>query len=287
MKVIGTVDPRDRHRHQRHLQARPGDVQGHHGLQLRDAGNAPAGGSFLNAGLQDHPDRRASSTPVLEDGRREPCYRSEVMCYEGGIQSFVTYLGEKRKLEVLHPNVIYLKGRPGDGMAEIAMQYNDSYNELLLSFANNVHTRTAAPTKRASRPALTRVLNAYGRKRPAEGQATRTFPATTSARVSPRHLRQAAGGQFEGQTKAKLGNTEIRTLVSNIVYDQADGVLEETPAWPRPFWKRPHRPPARRAARRPASSSAARARWRPAGCPASWRLPRERPQPHRNLHRRG
>ena len=72
------------------------------------------------------------------------------MCYEGGIKSFVTYLGEKRDLEVLHPNVIYLKGQTDRGMAEIALQYNSSYNELLLSFANNVNTPDGAPTKRAS-----------------------------------------------------------------------------------------------------------------------------------------
>ncbi len=70
----------------------------------------------------------------------KPCYRTEVMCYEGGIKSFVTYLGEKRNLEVLHTNVIYLKGQTDRGVAEIALQYNSSYNELLLSFANNVNT---------------------------------------------------------------------------------------------------------------------------------------------------
>ena len=98
--------------------------------------------SFLNAGVKiTLTDERELYTPVLEDGKEgEPTYRTEVMCYEGGIKSFVTYLGEKRDLEVLHPNVIYLKGQTDRGMAEIALQYNSSYNELLLSFANNVNT---------------------------------------------------------------------------------------------------------------------------------------------------
>ena len=111
--------------------------------------------SFLNAGVKiTLTDERQLYTPVLEDGQEgDPCYRSEVMCYEGGIKSFVTYLGEKRKLEVLHPNVIYLKGQTDRGVAEIALQYNSSYNELLLSFANNVNTPDGGTTKRASKPA--------------------------------------------------------------------------------------------------------------------------------------
>ena len=89
--------------------------------------------SFLNAGVKiTLTDERELYTPVLEDGQEgDPCYRTEVMCYEGGIKSFVTYLNEKRNLEVLHPNVIYLKGQTDRGMAEIALQYNSSYNELV------------------------------------------------------------------------------------------------------------------------------------------------------------
>ena len=99
-------------------------------------------------------------TPVLEDGQEgEPCYRTEVMCYEGGIKSFVTYLGEKRKLDVLHPNVIYLKGQTDRGMAEIALQYNSSYNELLLSFANNVNTPDGGTHEEGFKNSLTRVFN--------------------------------------------------------------------------------------------------------------------------------
>lgn len=111
--------------------------------------------SFLNAGVKiTLTDERELYTPVLEDGQEgDPCYRTEVMCYEGGIKSFVTYLNEKRNLEVLHPNVIYLKGQTDRGMAEIALQYNSSYNELVLSLRTTSTPRTAAPTKRASAPA--------------------------------------------------------------------------------------------------------------------------------------
>ena len=121
--------------------------------------------SFLNAGVKiTLTDERELYTPVLEDGQEgDPCYRTEVMCYEGGIKSFVTYLGEKRNLEVLHPNVIYLKGQTERGMAEIALQYNSSYNELLLSFANNVNTPDGGTHEEGFRTSLTRVFNDYGR----------------------------------------------------------------------------------------------------------------------------
>ena len=121
--------------------------------------------SFLNAGVKiTLTDEREMYTPVLEDGKEgEPCYRTEVMCYEGGIKSFVTYLGEKRKLDVLHPNVIYLKGQTDRGMAEIALQYNSSYNELLLSFANNVNTPDGGTHEEGFKNSLTRVFNDYGR----------------------------------------------------------------------------------------------------------------------------
>ena len=115
--------------------------------------------SFLNAGVKiTLTDERELYTPVLEDGKEgEPTYRTEVMCYEGGIKSFVTYLGEKRDLEVLHPNVIYLKGQTDRGLAEIALQYNSSYNELLLSFANNVNTKRASA---AASPASSTIMAA-------------------------------------------------------------------------------------------------------------------------------
>ena len=188
--------------------------------------------SFLNAGVKiTLTDERQLYTPVLEDGQEgDPCYRSEVMCYEGGIKSFVTYLGEKRKLEVLHPNVIYLKGQTDRGMAEIALQYNSSYNELLLSFANNVNTPDGGTHEEGFKNSLTRVFNDYGRshgllKDKDENLSGADVREGLICVISVK-LQEA---EFEGQTKAKLGNTEIRTLVSNMVYSKLMEFFEENP----------------------------------------------------------
>ena len=188
--------------------------------------------SFLNAGVKiTLTDERELYTPVLEDGKEgEPTYRTEVMCYEGGIKSFVTYLGEKRDLEVLHPNVIYLKGQTDRGMAEIALQYNSSYNELLLSFANNVNTPDGGTHEEGFRSSLTRVFNDYGRshgllKDKDENLSGADVREGLICVISVK-LQEA---EFEGQTKAKLGNTEIRTLVSNMVYSKLMEFFEENP----------------------------------------------------------
>ena len=188
--------------------------------------------AFLNAGVKiPLTDERELYTPVLEDGKEgEPTYRTEVMCYEGGIKSFVTYLGEKRDLEVLHPNVIYLKGQTDRGMAEIALQYNSSYNELLLSFANNVNTPDGGTHEEGFRSSLTRVFNDYGRshgllKDKDENLSGADVREGLICVISVK-LQEA---EFEGQTKAKLGNTEIRTLVSNMVYSKLMEFFEENP----------------------------------------------------------
>ena len=188
--------------------------------------------SFLNAGVKiTLTDERELYTPVLEDGQEgDPCYRTEVMCYEGGIKSFVTYLGEKRNLEVLHPNVIYLKGQTERGMAEIALQYNSSYNELLLSFANNVNTPDGGTHEEGFRTSLTRVFNDYGRSHGLLKDKDENLSGSDVREglicVISVKLQEA---EFEGQTKAKLGNTEIRTLVSNMVYTKLMEFFEENP----------------------------------------------------------
>ena len=189
--------------------------------------------SFLNAGLKiTLTDERELYTPILEDGQEgAPCYRQEVMCYEGGIRSFVTYLNEKRNLEVLHPSVIYLAARTGKAEAEIAMQYNTSYNELVLSFANNVNTPDGGTHEEGFRSSLTRVFNDYGRSHGLLKDKDET-PSGSDGReglicVIPVKLQEA---EFEGQTKAKLANTEIRTMVSNMVYPRLTEFFEENPA---------------------------------------------------------
>ena len=189
--------------------------------------------SFLNAGLKiTLTDERELYTPILEDGQEgAPCYRQEVMCYEGGIRSFVTYLNEKRNLEVLHPNVIYLSARTDRAEAEIAMQYNTSYNELLLSFANNVNTPDGGTHEEGFRSSLTRVFNDYGRSHGLLKDKDENLSGSDVREglicVISVKLQEA---EFEGQTKAKLGNTEIRTMVSNMVYTRLTEFFEENPA---------------------------------------------------------
>ena len=183
--------------------------------------------SFLNAGVRI----------TLTDERPESIEKNdgvppqESMCYEGGVRSFVQYLYEKRDLTPLHPQVIYMKGEANGAVAEVALQYCDSYNELILSFANNVHTPEGGTHEEGLKTALTRVFNEFGRakgylKEKDENWQGSDVREGMIAVVSVK-LQEA---QFEGQTKAKLGNTYIKTLVSNIVYNKLSEFLEENPA---------------------------------------------------------
>ena len=134
------------------------------------------------------------------------------------------------KLEVLHPNVIYLKGQTDRGVAEIALQYNSSYNELLLSFANNVNTPDGGTHEEGFKASLTRVFNDYGRSHGLQKDKDENLSGADVREglicVISVKLQEA---EFEGQTKAKLGNTEIRTLVSNMVYSKLMEFFEENP----------------------------------------------------------
>ena len=183
--------------------------------------------SFLNAGVRI----------TLTDERPESIEKNdgvppqESMCYEGGVRSFVQYLHEKRDLTPLHPQVIYMKGEANGAVAEVALQYCDSYNELILSFANNVHTPEGGTHEEGLKTALTRVFNEFGRakgylKEKDENWQGSDVREGMIAVVSVK-LQEA---QFEGQTKAKLGNTYIKTPVSNIVYNKLSEFLEENPA---------------------------------------------------------
>ena len=207
--------------------------------------------SFLNAGLKiTLTDERELYTPILEDGQEgAPCYRQEVMCYEGGIRSFVTYLNEKRNLEVLHPSVIYLAARTGKAEAEIAMQYNTSYNELVLSFANNVNTPDGGTHEEGFRSSLTRVFNDYGRSHGLLKDKDENLSGSDVREglicVISVKLQEA---EFEGQTKAKLGNTEIRTMVSNMVYTRLTEFFEENPAVAKAIFEKATQPARARAA---------------------------------------
>ena len=173
--------------------------------------------AFLNAGL---------SITITDDRGDEP--ETDTMCYEGGIREFVTYTNHNKT--VIHPDVIYMSGSKGDASAEIAVQYNDSYNESIQSFANDVRTPEGGMHETGFKTALTRVLNAYGAKvgiikgdDKVSGEDCREgITAIISVKLTD--------AQFEGQTKAKLGNAYIRTLVEQIIGDQLSTYFEEHPA---------------------------------------------------------
>ena len=173
--------------------------------------------AFLNAGLKINiRDERAGKE------------QSDSMCYEGGIREFVSFINQNKT--PLHEDVIYMSGERENSMAEVAMQYNDGFNEITVSFANNVHTPEGGMHEEGFRRALTTVLNAYGKK---------VGLLKGDDKVSGEDCREGltviisvklTDAQFEGQTKAKLGNSEMRTLVNSIVSDRLEQYLEENPA---------------------------------------------------------
>lgn len=179
--------------------------------------------AFLNAGIDIE----------LSDERDADNIISKKFQYEGGISSFVEYIHKKKALDVLHNDVIYFKSTLPDqsAQAEIAMQYNDSYNELLVSFANNINTVDGGTHEEGLKRALTRVMNDYARKYNVLKENDRNFSGEDvreglTAIISVK-LKDA---QFEGQTKAKLGNTEIRSLVDGLISDKLKTYLEENPS---------------------------------------------------------
>ena len=173
--------------------------------------------AFLNAGLR-------IQTVDLRPGQEQ----EDDMCYEGGIREFVSWIN--RDKDALHGDVIYMSGSREDSMAEVAMQYNDGYSEMMVSFANNVHTPEGGMHEEGFKRALTNVLNAYGRKikllkddEKVSGEDCREgLTVVISVKLTE--------AQFEGQTKAKLGNSEMRALVNAIVSEKLETYLEENPA---------------------------------------------------------
>ena len=176
--------------------------------------------SFLNAGVKI----------VLTD-KREGQEREEILHYEGGIISFVEYLNNEKRGTPIHPQVIYMKGERNGSIAEVAMQYNDSYNETIISFANNMATIEGGTHETGFKSALTKAINDYARKIKAikpedKGLSGDDVREGLVAIISVK----LTDAQFESQTKAKLGNSEMRTLVDNIVSEKLEEFLEENPA---------------------------------------------------------
>ena len=175
--------------------------------------------AFLNAGLRI----------TLTDSRDPENILRDTMCYEGGIREYVTYLNTNKN--PLHPEPIYFKTVKEDSEAEVAIQYTDSYNELMQSFANNIHTPEGGMHETGFKTALTRVINDYARKynqlkendRNLSGEDVREgLTCVISVKLTE--------AQFEGQTKTKLGNAFMRTLVDSMTYEKLSDFFEENPA---------------------------------------------------------
>ena len=173
--------------------------------------------AFLNAGL-----RISIADERSEDGPRD------TMRYEGGIREFVTYINKNKT--PIHETPIYMSGRKDDAVAEIAMQYNDGYNEFLISFANDIHTPEGGMHETGFKTALTRVINAYGVKYGIIKGDDKVSGEDCREGLSAVISVKLPEAQFEGQTKQKLGNAYIRTLVDNVVNEQLAVFLEENPA---------------------------------------------------------
>ncbi len=176
--------------------------------------------AFLNAGVHIE----------IADRRNEEVI-SEHLHYEGGISSFVEYLqGQKKAQEVLHDGVIHFAGEDNGSTAEVALQYNDSFNTRLLSFANNIHTIDGGTHENGFKNALTKVFNEYGKKanilKGDDKFKTEDVMEGMTAVISVK----MPDAQFEGQTKNKLGNTEIRKLVNDVTYEKLGTFFEENPA---------------------------------------------------------
>ena len=174
--------------------------------------------AFLNAGL----------TITITDDRDDEKQISETMCYEGGIREFVTFCN--RNKTPIHNDVIYMQGSKGDASAEISLQYNDGYNEFMLSFANDVRTPEGGMHETGFKTALTRVLNAYGVKNGIIKGDDKVSGEDCREGITAIISVKLTDAQFEGQTKAKLGNAYIRTLVDGIVSEQLTTYFEEHPS---------------------------------------------------------
>ncbi len=172
--------------------------------------------AFLNAGLS-----------ITITDARDSEKVSDTMCYEGGIREFASWCN--RNKTPIHDDVIYMSGTKGDASAEIAVQYNDGYNEFLLSFANDVHTPEGGMHETGFKTALTRVLNAYGVKSGIIKGDDKVSGEDCREGITAIISVKLTDAQFEGQTKAKLGNAYIRTLVDGVVNDQLTTYFEEHP----------------------------------------------------------
>ena len=172
--------------------------------------------AFLNAGLK-------ISTFDKRQGREE----SDSMCYEGGIREYVTWLNQNKT--TIQDDVIYMRGMKDDSSVEVALQYNDGYSETIVSFANDVRTPEGGMHEEGFKRALTTVLNAYGKKANIIKGDDKVSGEDCREGITCVISVKLTDAQFEGQTKAKLGNASIRTLTAAVVSEKLEEYLEENP----------------------------------------------------------
>lgn len=184
--------------------------------------------AFLNAGVRI----------VFSDLRSEDEPKTEILHYEGGIREFVEHIHKTRGLEPLTQKVIYVSGMQGDSSAEVALQYNDSYNEVILSFANNIHTIDGGSHETGFKNALTKVLNDYGKKFNLLKDGEKLIGEDVREGLTAIVSVKLTNCEFEGQTKGRLGNPEVRPFVENMVYEKLMCYLEENPAEARDIFEK-------------------------------------------------
>ena len=152
------------------------------------------------------------------------------MCYEGGIVSFVEWIHARKSVEVIHPDIIYISAQGEENTAEVAMQYNTSYSELILSFANNVNTGDGGTHEEGFKMALTKVINDYGHRMNILKEGEKLSGDDVREGLTAVISVKLTEAQFESQTKAKLNNSEIRSLVAGMVSEKLSTFFEENPA---------------------------------------------------------
>ena len=175
--------------------------------------------AFLNAGIKI----------VFSDKRDPNEIKGETLHYEGGIRQFVEYLHQKRGLEALSEDVIYVSGMDGDSFAEVALQYNDSYNEMILSFANNIHTADGGTHEVGFKNALTKVINEYGKKFGLLKDGQKLLGDDVREGLTAIVSVKLTECEFEGQTKGRLGNPAVKPFVEKMVFDKLMSYFEENP----------------------------------------------------------
>ncbi|MBE6723894.1 MAG: DNA topoisomerase IV subunit B [Ruminococcaceae bacterium] len=207
------------------------------GDEAEESENA-GGGSTESEGYEEPDELEDAETTVenvrFEDDKDEKIRRGRAveydLKYDGGIRQFVEHLNRAKHVDVIHPDVIYMKAEKGDITAEVAMQYNDSYTETIVTFANNMSTIDGGTHETGFKTAITRVLNDY---------AHRVGSLKDTEKLSGEDAREGLcavvsvklpDAQFESQTKAKLGNSEVRSIVDNIVTEKLSEFFEENPA---------------------------------------------------------